>query len=688
MASQTRKLIVEILGDARNFARAASQADSDLDRVGRRAQIVGGAMMAAGGAMAAGLYRAAQAAMDDERAAASLARTLENTTGATGDQVAAVEDFIHTTQNATGVLDDQLRPAFDRLVRSTGDVSQAQEMLQTALDISAGTGRDLEAVSMALGRAHDGNVAGLGRLGIATRDAEGNTLSFAEVMANANQTFGGQAAAAAGTTAGQMAILHARMADLQEEVGAAVIPVLTELADRAGDLVGFLLDLNESTDGWVGKLAVGSTGLLLFGGAVTTVTGKLLTMHDTIGRVTDSRIGQWASANKASLIGLTTVIAAAGEAWRETERRQANAEARARSFTDALRSEDGALVGMRASLDPIIADTPTLRDAMAEAEVTSTQLASALLNQGEEWDNVRERLLAASDRYAVMDMILDQTQDSMRTARDAAADLATVTDEVGRSSDRTAGVVDGGAVSFADMSAAIQDTMVSTGDLNSDITDLRSNMDILFQFINRTDWAGTFIASLQGIRDRLDETDHSLTIFTEGGRTNRAALLDLVRTTADYAAEVAIAGGSMGDVQGIVDTTRSTLNDLATQFGWTSDDVREYIDALNGVPVLVQTQLQLDVQARYNGTAGISIASSSSTPRRAFGGPMLPGVTYIAGEHGPEPITLGNMSAYAHANGGMGGGTMTITVPVNIDGRQVAEALVRVGRNGGPVLVS
>ena len=66
--------------------------------------------------------------------------------------------------------------------------------------------------SMAIAKAYAGNIGALGRLGIATKDAEGKTMTFEQVMARAVATFGGSAATAATTTAGKMAVLKARFA--------------------------------------------------------------------------------------------------------------------------------------------------------------------------------------------------------------------------------------------------------------------------------------------------------------------------------------------------------------------------------------------------------------------------------------------------------------------------------------------
>ncbi len=90
----------------------------------------------------------------------------KNTTKATDAQVKAVEDYIDKTARASGTADDVLRPSLDRLLRSTQDITKAQKLQTLALDIAAGTGKDLATVSEALGKAYDGNLGALKRIGV------------------------------------------------------------------------------------------------------------------------------------------------------------------------------------------------------------------------------------------------------------------------------------------------------------------------------------------------------------------------------------------------------------------------------------------------------------------------------------------------------------------------------------------
>ena len=174
MATGNRTLKLSILADVDDLKKKLGEADkavetnaSKISEFGKKAAAA--FAVAAAAAVAYGTKLAidgVKAAIEDEQAQLRLASALKTATGATDAQIKATEDMILQTSLATGVADDQLRPSLDRLVRSTQDVTKAQKLQQLALDIAAGTGKDLAAVTEALGKAYDGNLGALKRIGV------------------------------------------------------------------------------------------------------------------------------------------------------------------------------------------------------------------------------------------------------------------------------------------------------------------------------------------------------------------------------------------------------------------------------------------------------------------------------------------------------------------------------------------
>lgn len=244
MATGTRALTLKLIADIDNFTKGLNQGEQQTksfgDRVTGFGKAAGLAFAAAGAAAAAYagklLVDGVKSAIEDEKAQAKLAATLENVTGATKDQVAAVEAQILKTSLLTGKTDDELRPSFERLVRATKDSKEALDLQALALDVAAGSGKSLEAVSNALGKAVEGNATSLGKLGVGLSAAQLKTMSMDEITKALADTFGGQASIQADTFAGKMDRLKVAFAEGKETVGSfvldAITPMLTLFVDR------------------------------------------------------------------------------------------------------------------------------------------------------------------------------------------------------------------------------------------------------------------------------------------------------------------------------------------------------------------------------------------------------------------------------------------------------------------------
>jgi hypothetical protein len=237
MAAGTRTLKLSLLADVAGLSKGLDQGSKEVESFGSKVGDFGkkaGLAFAVAGAAAVAyagklLIDGVKAAAEDEAAQAKLAATLMNVTGATKNQTLAVESYITKTSIANNVTDDLLRPSLERLVRATGDVSEAQRLQGLALDISAGSGKSLEAISMALGKAYEGNAAGLGKLGVGLSAAQLKTMSFDQITKTLSDTFGGQAAIAADTFSGKLGRLGIVFNEAKETVGSFVIDAITPM---------------------------------------------------------------------------------------------------------------------------------------------------------------------------------------------------------------------------------------------------------------------------------------------------------------------------------------------------------------------------------------------------------------------------------------------------------------------------
>jgi phage terminase small subunit len=239
MATGTRALTLKLLADVDNFTKNLDKADKDVatfgDKVSDFGKKAGLAFAAAGAAAVAYAGKLAidgvKSAIADAAAQEKLALTLKNVTGATDAQITATEDYITQTSLAFGVTDDDLRPSLERLARATEDVEKAQKLQTVAIDVSAGSGKSLEAVTNAMAKAAEGNTAALGKLGIGLTSAQLKTMSMDQITAKLADTFANQAAVKADTFQGKLTRLQIAFDEGKETVGSYILTAITPMVE-------------------------------------------------------------------------------------------------------------------------------------------------------------------------------------------------------------------------------------------------------------------------------------------------------------------------------------------------------------------------------------------------------------------------------------------------------------------------
>ena len=186
---------------------------------------------------------------EDENAARSLGMTLKNLNLDYLGASESVNTYISNLEKQTGVLDDELRPAMDRLLRATGSVTESQKLLSLALDISAGTGKNLTQVSQGLQKAYLGNNASLGRLGVGLTKAELTGSSFLQIQERLTELFAGQAISAADSYAGSLNKLTVASNNAKEAIGEGLVQALAILSGGGGSIDGGIAVIDKMAAG-------------------------------------------------------------------------------------------------------------------------------------------------------------------------------------------------------------------------------------------------------------------------------------------------------------------------------------------------------------------------------------------------------------------------------------------------------
>jgi hypothetical protein len=269
-----RQATLELVGDASKVISALKKAEGATDSFGDKVKGAGTKMTAFATVPIVGfLGLAAKAAIDDAAAQDHLAKTLENTVGASRATVTQVESYIEAAMRASTFTDDELRPSFEALVTASGDVEKANELMAVAMDVAAGKGIPLETATLAVAKASEGQFAAVNKLVPGLLDLSDKTLTAETATKKLSDLFAGHAQASTETAAGKAKNMSRDMGELSEKIGAQLLPAVTKLVDF------FAVSLLPTLD----KLSGGNGAFVLLGvAAAGPVLTNIVKLRDAI----------------------------------------------------------------------------------------------------------------------------------------------------------------------------------------------------------------------------------------------------------------------------------------------------------------------------------------------------------------------------------------------------------------------
>jgi len=174
----------------------------------------------------------AKAFIENEKSARRLAISVKNL--GISFETPRIERFLDEISRMSGIEGERLRASFQTLLQTTGSVTKSQELLNQALDISAGSGVELETVSNDLSASYLGNNKGLSKYSLGLTKAELKTMKFADVQEKLNKQFSGANAEYLDTYAGKFQVIQEAADNAQEIIGGALVESLVS-AFAAGD---------------------------------------------------------------------------------------------------------------------------------------------------------------------------------------------------------------------------------------------------------------------------------------------------------------------------------------------------------------------------------------------------------------------------------------------------------------------
>lgn len=628
---------------------------------------------AAIGGVAAALGKASQAAADDQKSQARFEQTIKTTVGALNSQTEALDQYVTTTQMATGVSDSLVRDGLGNLLRATRDVTQAQRLMNLSLDISAATGRDLESVTLAMGRAAQGQFTALRRLGVPLSENTVKTKDFEAATRQLSSVFGGAAQANANTFSGRLARLRERVGELWESIGYRVLPILETLLGVLDRLIA----------------AAGQNGL---SGAFRVLRGELIKM----GNNTDGSVSAWGHFINA-LVHVRNWIAKAYNALARLVDLLPWVSADTLEMAETFEFDTEAMLKMTSQ---------TLLAAEAQKKLNGFMGPVASRNVDELagfYESYRDSLRSGIDTMDDMDEKLGGTTKKIKDKTKAARENAkAVREEMARAYDDAANLLrdqfspalmqanerlTAATDTYNDFYSSVRQSVMAVGDLGA-----------AWQEAADSEGAKTFFGVLQSQADRAKNLASNIKTLINRGLDDPALLQTILSTGGETGSKIIdalVAGG---------DDAIKQLREWSTAIGSAADEVAKLaadkwyksgVDQaqaiVNGInSVIEQTEFALRFTVDAAGVARVSESFSQAIANINAG---LPGSVYSSAGSifGPNAGMVGNYLMQQDLGGFIGtrtGAVTTNNVNINVSGgdpNAVVSALRTYMRRNGSV---
>jgi len=205
---------------------------------------------------------------------------------------AEAEGYIDAVERATGINRDQLQPSFIELAQQTRSTTVAQSLLNTALDISAGTGMDLASATKILSQAYVGNYKGLKQLNLGLTNAELASKSYLEIEKLIAAQYAGQSKEAADSYQGSLNKLKIAAEQASEQIGQSLVSALGTSSGGMDKLIDKVDNAADSISGLITNVAVLSKDL---GNLFSNLPGA--GVLDNVSRAVQNRLGKLSIGN-------------------------------------------------------------------------------------------------------------------------------------------------------------------------------------------------------------------------------------------------------------------------------------------------------------------------------------------------------------------------------------------------------
>ncbi|RKT33678.1 TP901 family phage tail tape measure protein [Microbacterium sp. AG1240] len=382
------------------------------------------------------------------------------------------------------------------------------------------------------------------------------------------------------------------------QMGAGADGPLRALVQGLTGLVEGFTELPE----WVqqGTLVLGGVlaAIGLVGGGALLAIPKIVEFRiamQTLGLTSASTKGALSSA--AAFMGgpwgiAIGVAVAAAAVWISTNQRMASAAAELR---DTLDESTGVLTDYSRELIAKKLQEGGAYDAVRDLGISQKELTDAVFEGGSAYEDLMERMRGAHDESLGFNSTLGNAINTVRelgvNIEDAKAgheNLAAATADSTEAAEGSMGAAEGQQEALGSLALAAGDAQQQVSDLADSIRNFGSaQFDVEQATIS-------FHDAVAGLDEALQGGSASLDVTTEAGRNTLGAMLDVAKSTNDYAASVSFMGGSTEAVQGILDAGRQKIINTRIALGDSEQAARNYANQLVATPEAISTQVNLN----------------------------------------------------------------------------------------------
>ena len=226
-------LRINIFANAKQVGTELNKTKKKFETFGRGLKVAGAGIGAAVGAGFAVIIDSVRKAAEEEADIKRLQTAIENAGGAFAGSIDDVVAWVDEIKRSSTFTDDELRPALANLVNATGDVTTAQGLLRTAMDLSVASGKPLDTVTGAVAKAANGQTGALKKLFPELNTQANKNKTGAELLDILAGKYKGADTAATNTVSGGLKLFSESIDDIQEDLGTLLLPYLQQFTDWA-----------------------------------------------------------------------------------------------------------------------------------------------------------------------------------------------------------------------------------------------------------------------------------------------------------------------------------------------------------------------------------------------------------------------------------------------------------------------